>query len=297
MPVYLLALVAVLLTAVPEAGGAQEVHVSEVPDSVRLVTEDIPRFWAVFDQATPETLPALLQTHYLDVGTPGVQDFTPDRIISAERLAAKILEDRERYEAARARSLGLLEMERAIRAPLFAMEYLYPDAVYPDVYFIIGRFNSGGTASPRGLLIGAEMVRDPGNLPKLVAHEAVHFQQPTPVGPITLLAQSIREGAADFIAELASGRPPSAAYMPFGLAHEAELWPEFRQAMGGAEMAGWLYGGQPEGRPADLGYFFGYRIAESYYDRATDKHAAVREIIQATDFEDFLARSGYDPTP
>lgn len=292
MPVFLIVL---LLLAAPVRTSAQEVHVSELPDSARLVTEDIPRFWAVFDAASPEDLAARLQSDYLDPGTAGVQDFTPNRIISAERLAGKVLEDRDRYESVRERTLSLLELERAIRAPLYAMEYLYPEAVFPDVYFVIGRFNSGGTASPRGLLIGAEMVRDPQALPKLVAHEAVHFQQPEPTGPITLLAQSIREGAADFIAELASGRQPTGAYLAYGLAHEAALWAEFTEAMHGEDMAGWLYGGQPEGRPADLGYFIGYRIAGSYYDRAGDKRAAVRDIIEVTDFEDFLARSGYDP--
>lgn len=293
MPVHAFVWLFALTVSLPAS--AQVATVSELPDSARLVTEDIPRFWAVFDRATPETLAPLLQSGYLDPGTAGVQDFTPHRIISAERLARKVLDDRERYEAAREGTLRLLELERAIRAPLYAMEYLYPPAVFPDVYFVIGRFNSGGTASRRGLLIGAEMVRDPEGLPKLVAHEAVHFQQPEPTGPITLLSQSIREGAADFIAELASGSPPTGAYLPYGLAHEAELWAEFREVMHGDDMTGWLYGGQPEGRPADLGYFIGYRIAGSYYDRAEDKRPAIAEIIEVTDFEDFLARSGYDP--
>lgn len=138
------------------------------------------------------------------------------------------------------------------------------------------------------------MVRDPEGLPKLVAHEAVHFQQPKTTAPITLLAQSIREGAVDFIAELAAGRPPAGAYLPYGLAREAELWPEFREMMHGDDMAGWLYGGQPEGRPADLGYFIGYRIAGSYYDHAEDKRAAIADH-RSDGFEGFLARSGYDP--
>lgn len=94
-------------------------------------------------------------------------------------------------------------------------------------------------------------------------------------GPITLLSQSIREGAADFIAELTSGSLPAGAYLPYGLAHEADLWAEFREVMHGDDMAGWLYGGQPEGRPADLGYFIGYRIAEAY-DCAEDKRAGER---------------------
>ena len=82
MHVHGLALLLVLALSLP--AGAQVPTVSEAPDSVRLVTEDIARFWAVFDHATPETLAALLQSDYLDPGTAGVQDFTPNRIISAD---------------------------------------------------------------------------------------------------------------------------------------------------------------------------------------------------------------------
>ena len=39
----------------------------------------------------------------------------------------------------------------------------------------------------------------------------------------------------------------------------------------------------------------GYRIAEAYYAKQTDKAAALRDIIRITDAEDFLARSGYSP--
>jgi uncharacterized protein YjaZ len=94
--------------------------------------------------------------------------------------------------------------------------------VDPDVHFVIGRFNSGGTVSRAGSIIGAEMLPEPAEVPWLVTHELIHFQQPRLANGRTLLVQSIREGAADFIAELATGRPPSAPYMAYGLANEAE---------------------------------------------------------------------------
>jgi hypothetical protein len=48
-------------------------------------------------------------------------------------------------------------------------------------------------------------------------------------------------------------------------------------------------------RPGDLGYFIGYRIAQAYYNKQTDKAAAVRAIIEVFDADAFLAASGYDP--
>lgn len=50
-------------------------------------------------------------------------------------------------------------------------------------------------------------------------------------------------------------------------------------------------------RPNDLGYFIGYRVAQSYYDAASDKHAAlVRLLTETADHErcvEFLRDSGY----
>ena len=59
----------------------------------------------------------------------------------------------------------------------------------------------------------------------------------------------------------------------------------------------WMYGTPRDGRPNDLGYFIGYRIAQAYYNRMTDKAQAIRDIITGNggDVKTLLARSGYDP--
>jgi hypothetical protein len=43
-------------------------------------------------------------------------------------------------------------------------------------------------------------------------------------------------------------------------------------------------------RPADLGYYVGYKIAQSYYERAHDKKQAIRDVLEAEDFEQFLKK-------
>jgi TPR repeat protein len=40
------------------------------------------------------------------------------------------------------------------------------------------------------------------------------------------------------------------------------------------------------------GIGIGYRIAQAYYDKQSDKTAALRDIITVADADDFLARSG-----
>jgi uncharacterized protein YjaZ len=79
------------------------------------------------------------------------------------------------------------------------------------------------------------------------------------------------------------------------MAHEHELWIEFEQRMHGTDVSGWLYGKPPGERPADLGYFIGYRIASAYYAKAGDKMRALAEIIGVTDVDALLVASGYSP--
>lgn len=79
------------------------------------------------------------------------------------------------------------------------------------------------------------------------------------------------------------------------LSREATLWAEFRAEMNGTDTSRWLYnqGSATASRPGDLGYFIGYRIARAYYLKATDKRAALREIIEVSDATAFLTASGY----
>jgi hypothetical protein len=104
----------------------------------------------VYDRAPPLRLEVWLRREYLNCGTQGLRDFIRGRILSAVDLAARIRRDRHRYEAARPATERVYEMESQIRATFQALKTRYPDAVFPNVYFVIGRFNTGGTVSPAG---------------------------------------------------------------------------------------------------------------------------------------------------
>ena len=282
------------------------------PDSARIVTEDVPRFWAAMDASTPATRAAVLKTMYLDRGTPGLQDFIVLRIGTAESLAEAVERFHGYYRSARASTLRAGSYEPQIREAFRKMEELYPDAVYPDVYFLVGNTSTGGTTSGRGLLIGTEVYgRTPEapesemepwmravfgsveKVPHIVAHELVHYQQDYAPGN-SLLRQSLNEGVADFVAELISGRHINPAAHAYADLHEGELWCEFRGQMHGTDMSGWLYNGSRSvDRPGDLGYNMGYRIARAYHERAVDKRRALAEMLKIRDFDAFLAASGY----
>ena len=46
-------------------------------------------------------------------------------------------------------------------------------------------------------------------------------------------------------------------------------------------------------RPADLGYFIGYRIAQAYFEQASDRPSALQVLLRGRDAEAILRESGY----
>jgi hypothetical protein len=292
------------------------------PETVRIEVGDVARFLEALDSlrfaATGEDSAAVLLQRYYEPASPGLLDFVRLRIGGANNLLAKIAA-RPAYYAHLPTSLARVqEAEPAIRDAFRRFEALHPEAVFTDVYLVVGRMNSGGTTSRDRILIGAEMygrdaeapthelngweravLGDAGMLDGIVVHELMHINQPWQEGASpTLLQQALREGGADFVAELVTGKNINAHVHAWADPREAELWEEFRASMGGTDYSGWLYSTPAEGRPADLAYWMGYRIARAYYEGAEDKRRAIADILASPlDAETFLRRSGYAGVP
>ncbi len=248
---------------------------------------------------------------------------------AAEELLRALRAYPRYYAAVRATTLSVdtnLAITSGIRRGLTNLAALYPDSRFPSIYFLIGTLSTGGTTARSGMLIGTEQSASGPDTPLdelpawaqkgfpthrfeslvgLVVHEAVHTQQkPAPAGQQdNLLRHALGEGIADFLAELAVG--PWNANAPrqiYGRAHEHDVWVDFQDEM---EIAGdsiirmWMYNGMmpPDKNhgAVDIGYWVGYRIAGAYYARASDKRAAVRELLELRDAEAILRASGYAP--
>jgi hypothetical protein len=248
---------------------------------------------------------------YLSAGTPGLAAYTDKFDVGRPDLCAAIRRSPARYARLDTILPGLDSAGAHIRVLFERFQSLQPNAELPHVYVVVGTGISGGTTT-RGrspiILVGAELTRSAAGLPWTVAHELAHTQQRYPrwrmwtAGPpwlrATLLRQSLVEGTADVVAEILTGEPKHNAY---GEAHERALWAEFQRDMHRGDYRGWLYNGREtrpaDGRPPDLGYWIGYRIAKAYYDRSPDKTRAIREMLTIRDFEAFLAASGYRGGP
>lgn len=280
------------------------------PAKTEIVTTDLDNFWKAFDVAAPDFKPEILQREYLDKGSVGLAYFLKNKIRTKENLSKVIAAHRKYYSSVRESTEKIPAMADRIRQSLVKLKDLYPKAIFPPVYFAIGAMNSGGTASDDGLIIGAEMYgltpnspteelndwmksvfRPVEEVPHIVAHELIHFQQDYRTQ--TLLEACLREGSADFIAELISGKHINHHVHDFANPKEKELWSEFLQKMNEKDFAGWLYSQSP-GRPNDLGYWMGYQITKAYYDRAADKKQAIADILRIRNAKKFLEESRYE---
>jgi hypothetical protein len=311
-----------------DRGGPEDSHVSGAPavtsnpDEAKIITSDIDNFWRALDLALPSNDYRVYRDEYLLPGSPGLKEFSRLKIGGPRILAMKVSRNYDYYASIRKQTSMLPSQFGRIRESYRELKKMYPEARFPSVYFVIGSMTSGGIAANRGLEIGTELfakgptspidelnrweqtaVQPIDKIPAVVAHELIHYQQQYPIEPKTLLERSIVEGSADFLAELITGGTVNVIQHRFGVQHEAALWAEFVQAMNGTDYSRWLYNGAsvaqgefPPGRPADLGYFIGYRITQAYYDRAADKEQAIRAILSISDFKRFCTESGYGVT-
>ncbi len=264
--------------------------------------------------ASPKDRVTIFQREYIDPGTAGLQDLNYIGRIETEGLAKTIESYANYYKAIR---LITLEIDKQRAETVWAfrkLKELYPPASFPDTYFAIGHFEGGGKASNEGLLIDAEMFAvapgvpitelgawekehalAPTELPPVITHEFVHFLQAY-ASQDTLLCKCLNEGSADFISELALGRLLATTQKAHAWANprEHQLWDEFQKDMNGTDISHWLYAGSAKGdRPADLGYWMGYKISEAYYRNATDKKQAIKEILMVKDCNEFVKASRY----
>lgn len=286
------------------------------PEKAQIVTSDIALFWRAYDMAKPENNLIIYRDEYFRKGSVGLQEFLGSKIGNSCNLVTAIDAAPKYYAALRAQSAKVENYKPQMLASFKKLKEIYADAVFPNVYFLIGRMNAGGTVTYKGLLIGVEMYgkTDDASLaelsgwkkasvgrieeiPFIVAHELVHYQQKYGLdgSQLSLLGKSLHEGSADFIGELIAGGSINRQLHEYANPREKQLWLEFKKEMNNKDASNWLYqGDKAKDKPVDLGYYVGYKIVESYYNQAKDKKQAIKDILDIKDFNGFLKASGYD---
>lgn len=283
------ALATLLAVACPLSAIAQGGEPGDVRAEVR--TDDVTRFFQVFDAADGRPDAEALQRGYLDAGSDALREFTGIRIGSMERLAKAIVDKPELFEKARTCAAALPEIRSRVAEALDGLDRVLPAAHFPPVTVLVGRGTTGGVTTPAGVVIGLEtlcnadwMQADIGDrFVHLIAHEYVHVQQHgaavEAVEP-TLLYQVLLEGGAEYVGELISGQVANVHLQDWTRSRECALGREFLDDKDGTELSRWLYNGAgDDDRRGDLGYWIGHRIARAYVDGAGDRRQAIVELL------------------
>jgi uncharacterized protein YjaZ len=176
--------------------------------------------------------------------------------------------------------------------------------------------SAGGRISNNGLLIAVEMfsknqdtdleqlsewhqnvLRNKEYLPSIVVHEFIHMQQKR-LNYQSVLEKSIAEGMADFIAfHLLDNRPFMNEHLhSYGNPIEEQIWTEFdNQKNMNYQNTEWLYTGKTtsQGHPADMGYYVGFKILESYSSNFNSTEDAIVAMLSTSDYIEIFKRSKY----
>ena len=281
------------------------------PPAPVISTVDVTRFYALYASANGNPTAEQLQRDYIDAGSDGLHRLATERHVTGASIAANLAKNPGEYATAR-RCMDALPAVRARLLTVFqTYATLYPQAQFPPVTIAVSRGKPVGIADESGVIIGLEAlcavqwmspnVED--RFVHIITHEYTHTQQaianptlynePNP----TLLDRSLGEGAAEFMAELASGESGEVAYGDFAArtqGRELEIDSAFVADQNSSDLSKWIDNSTVT-TCGDLGYWVGYRIVKSYYERATNKQQAVSDIIAMHDPKAFLAASGWYP--
>jgi hypothetical protein len=269
-------------------------------------TEDVDRFYEVYEAHGGYPTAEQLQRDYLDAGSEGLHQLAKVRNVTGARIADTLAKHPEIYSRAKRCMAVLPRVRERVAASLRELIHLYPQARTPPVTIAVGRGKPVGVGSPvTGLQIGLEALcsaewMNPEveeRFVHVIAHEYAHVQQVTALVDDehpTVLERSLMEGAAEFAAELTSGKTGYAHFAALTQGREKEIETAFAADIDKTDLSQWLDNSTME-QGNDLGYWVGYRIVKAYYRRAADKQQAFREILEISDPKAFLAKSGWQP--
>ena len=268
--------------------------------------EDVELFYRVYDAAGGHPTAEQLQRDYLDQGSEGLHQLAKVRNVTGARIADTLAKRPELYAGAKRCLAVLPRVRQRVEVALRELVRLYPQARTPPVTIAVSRGKPVGVGSPvTGLQIGLEALcaahwMNPdveGRFVHVIAHEYAHVQQVQALVDDqhpTVLERSLIEGAAEFVAELTSGKMGYQHFPALTQGREKEIETAFAADIDKTELTQWVDNSTYE-QGNELGYWVGYRIVKAYYQRAADKKQAVREILELSDPKTFLERSGWQP--
>ncbi|SMB99612.1 hypothetical protein SAMN00120144_3699 [Hymenobacter roseosalivarius DSM 11622] len=274
----------------------------------RFVTYDVDNFWHAYDKIVTTKDSAqqytYLNTLFIQRGSPGLKSLMQAWNYTARSYIQAIIHYPLFWQSVRKNTRRAATLARKADAKVKKLQQLYPDLKPATTYFTVGALRTGGTSMGDMVLMGSELALANHTTttaefgPELahlkesfktktddvvlftVIHEYIHTQQKTTLGN-ALLAQSVLEGMAEFLAVTATGQRSTLPAIAYGPAHAAGIQQRFAAHLFNPFTEFWLYSNEKnEFDVRDLGYYVGYALCEGYYRRAADKKRAIKTMIE-----------------
>lgn len=270
-----------------------------------IVTTDIDNFWIAYDQIIQSSDSSeriqLINELYIDKGTKGLKGLISVRRYEDYEFVNNILNYPNYWNSIRGNSTYLLKDTEQIEKYLAKLKEMYPELKPADIYFSIGAFRSAGTYEGDNVLFGTEFILAqknsrleelperirniiaeyaPYDIPLNAVHEYIHTQQKSWENR-GIIELCVAEGVAEFISTLITEKHLSPPVV-FGKQNAEKVLERYMvELFRDNDVWNWLWNeNQNELSVNDLGYYIGYEICERYYNNATDKKKAIKDLIE-----------------
>lgn len=283
-------------------------------------TEDIKTFWQAYDSLhfarTYDDSLCIMQHVYLDHVSKGGME-----LLKSEHCTdAKLIDEINRYPRffthLRRKTDHLSDAFVRIDTAFRKLEDAVPEYNIPDVYFVVGCFRWSTMFEDKNVIASVEtvLIDDNTNLSEFGNQKLELLLDERNGFPGSLIASSLLQKSPDFIwnyspikiayltggryfiTKLLTGMDPMPWATAYGLAHECEIWQNFKPQMYNSKyMETWFYADPPNNSyPGTLGYFIGERIWQAYFDKQKDKKKAIKTLFRQGKYLDVLQESGYN---
>jgi len=303
-----------ILFAISLITSCKSSYLSDVND-VPVITSDIDLFYSALDRMRQDGFFAsIVQSDYFDQGSKGLKALIQKDNLQAKEFMTYMKEHQDFFLSVRKYLINEAYYVSMTKELLKEFDRKLPGSKYKPIYFLVGSNKHGGTLTSAGFII--ELQKNtlglPGisyglldsaqfssyhNLDQMIAHEQVHVTQKPTYLSGSLLKITINEGIADFISYQVTGKRGNDESYSYGDDHFDRLkneWLDDLTEPVNEVRSKWIWNwGRESDRPYDLGYYIGFRIAQSYYELNGSNTQALLYMRDIEDYDDFYIKSGF----
>lgn len=266
----------------------------------------------------------IIQRFYIDKIRKRCNPFLKEKNIEAVKLYNSLILYPNFYNQLAKYEINVKSLNDTIRFIDKKFKESFDEYEEPSIVLLVGDLSVGGAVSKTTIYICLDMISDNGVIDKselpeymknicakgtlfcYLVHEIVHsMQYGFPMNELfgmikhnknSLLYACLLEGSADYIADHLFN-----TFLNKNLSNYYEknidvIWIRFNQNVNENpfEYNQWIYYFTPnDERPADLGYYIGYKICEAFMNKQTDKKRGIKSLINRRKYRDIFNQSEF----